>query len=70
MITGKFPRNYSSRCTLSEAAEAVLGTPPGRRQRGRPKGSSNRRNGHSPKTVGSDLGEITLATPRDRDGTF
>jgi putative transposase len=31
---------------------------------------SNRRNGHSAKTVQGDLGEITLATPRDRDGTF
>jgi putative transposase len=32
--------------------------------------SSNRRNGHSRKTVQGDLGELTLATPRDRDGTF
>jgi transposase-like protein len=31
---------------------------------------ANRRNGHSPKTVGGDLGEITLDTPRDRNGTF
>ncbi len=31
---------------------------------------ANRRNGHSPKTVSGDLGEITLATPRDRQGTF
>jgi putative transposase len=30
----------------------------------------NRRNGHSRKTVQGDLGELTLATPRDRDGTF
>ncbi len=34
------------------------------------KRSPNRRNGHSPKTVQGNLGEITLATPRDRDGTF
>ena len=26
----------------------------------------NRRNGHSKKTVGSDMGEFTLKTPRDR----
>jgi putative transposase len=32
--------------------------------------SQNRRNGHSRKTVQGDLGELTLATPRDRDGTF
>lgn len=31
---------------------------------------SNRRNGHSRKTVQGDLGELTLSTPRDRDGTF
>lgn len=31
---------------------------------------SNRRNGHSRKTVQGDLGELTLDTPRDRNGTF
>jgi len=31
---------------------------------------SNRRNGRSKKTVRSDNGELTIATPRDRDGTF
>ncbi|MCA9264003.1 MAG: IS256 family transposase [Planctomycetales bacterium] len=30
----------------------------------------NRRNGHSRKTVSGDLGDVTIATPRDRDGTF
>lgn len=34
------------------------------------KGSPNRRNGRSRKTVQGDLGEVTLETPRDRDGTF
>jgi putative transposase len=34
------------------------------------KRSPNRRNGRSQKTVSGDLGELTLATPRDRDGTF
>jgi len=33
-------------------------------------GKPNRRNGHSQKTVQGDLGELTIATPRDRDGTF
>jgi putative transposase len=32
--------------------------------------SPNRRNGRSKKTVRSDTGELTIATPRDRDGTF
>jgi transposase-like protein len=33
-------------------------------------GPPNRRNGRSRKTVQGSLGELTLATPRDRDGTF
>lgn len=44
-----------------ETAAVALGPPVKRR---------NRRNGHSPKTVRADLGEIRLATPRDRNGTF
>ena len=32
--------------------------------------SPNRRNGRSRKTVQGDMGEVTLSTPRDRDGTF
>jgi transposase-like protein len=32
--------------------------------------AKNRRNGHSQKTVSGDMGEITLKTPRDRNGTF
>jgi transposase-like protein len=34
------------------------------------KGPINRRNGRSRKTVRSDQGELILATPRDRNGTF
>jgi transposase-like protein len=34
------------------------------------KKSLNRRNGRSKKTVRSDTGDLTIATPRDRDGTF
>lgn len=34
------------------------------------KGSPNRRNGRSKKTVQGGLGELTIATPRDRTGTF
>lgn len=34
------------------------------------KRSPNRRNGRSRKTVQGDLGELTIATPRDRDGSF
>jgi transposase-like protein len=35
-----------------------------------PTAPKNRRNGHSKKTVGSDMGEFALKTPRDRNGTF
>jgi transposase-like protein len=35
-----------------------------------PRGTKNRRNGHSPKTLKGDLGEVTINTPRDRDSTF
>jgi len=34
------------------------------------KRSGNRRNGRSQKTVQGELGEVTLDTPRDRNGTF
>jgi putative transposase len=34
------------------------------------KRTSNRRNGRSQKTVQGDLGELTIETPRDRNGTF
>jgi len=33
-------------------------------------GPKNRRNGHSGRSVQGDTGELTLATPRDRNGTF
>ncbi len=39
-------------------------------QSGEKKKSPNRRNGRSKKTVQSELGEVTLSTPRDRDGEF
>jgi putative transposase len=49
----------------SPPAAATALAPPGP-----PKRSPNRRNGRSKKTVQGDLGEVTLSTPRDRDGTF
>jgi len=36
----------------------------------KPTARANRRNGHSKKTVSGDMGEITLDTPRDRNGSF
>src|SRR5918911_833669 len=34
------------------------------------RGSPNSRNGSTPKTVATEVGDIGLATPRDRAGTF
>lgn len=34
------------------------------------RGSSNSRNGFTPKTVRDDFGEVDLDTPRDRNGEF
>jgi transposase-like protein len=48
--------------------QAAASSPPAPAGDGRR--SPNRRNGRSRKTVQGDLGEVTLATPRDRDGTF
>jgi transposase-like protein len=48
-----------------EAAPIEAAPPAGEAKR-----SPNRRNGHSRKTLQGDLGELTLTTPRDRDGTF
>jgi putative transposase len=35
-----------------------------------PRKSPNRRNGRSKKTVRNETGDLTIATPRDRDGSF
>ncbi|MGH7928589.1 MAG: IS256 family transposase [Candidatus Binatia bacterium] len=48
----------------TSAAPEPTTSPAGRRK------SPNRRNGRSRKTVQGDMGELTIATPRDRDGTF
>jgi putative transposase len=44
-----------------------LGYPPGEAP---PGGAGNHRNGHTPKTVKTELGEVPIRTPRDRNGTF
>lgn len=50
--------------------EAPVAKEPSAVPRASVSGSSNRRNGRSRKTVQGELGELTIATPRDRDGTF
>ena len=44
-----------------------LGYPPGQAP---PGGAGNHRNGHTAKTVQTDLGPVEIRTPRDRAGTF
>jgi putative transposase len=44
-----------------------LGYPPGQAP---PGGAGNHRNGHTAKTVKTELGEVAVRTPRDRAGTF
>jgi putative transposase len=44
-----------------------LGYPPGQAP---PGGAGNHRNGHTPKTVQTELGPVQVKTPRDRKGTF
>lgn len=48
---------------LSEHLGYEKGDPAGR-------GAPNSRNGSTPKTVASEVGDVALATPRDRAGTF
>jgi putative transposase len=70
-------RRPSSRAAIAEPAPAELAAdelpscePSRAAAAGSRKRSPNRRNGKSPKTVQGDLGELTIATPRDREGTF
>ena len=48
--------------TASEEAETSQVVPPSK--------SRNRRNGTSPKTIQGESGELPIAVPRDREGTF
>jgi putative transposase len=44
-----------------------VGYPPGQPPAG---GAANTRNGSTPKTIGTELGEVRIKTPRDRAGSF
>ena len=56
---------------LQEALEAELDTELGYPKNGQSaSNSTNRRNGHTKKSVRSDRGEIELSVPRDREGAF
>jgi putative transposase len=57
---------HLGRRSIAAVAEGTVSVPPASEKQRSP----NRRNGRSQKTVQGDLGEVTLSTPRDRDGTF
>ncbi len=54
---------------MERLLEAEMSTHLGREPHERSKGG-NARNGHSRKTVTTDSGPVSIAVPRDRDGTF
>ena len=39
-------------------------------EKNQPKPKGNARNGYTPKTLKSQVGEVEIATPRDREGSF
>lgn len=66
---------HLGRKSLAGAADESLGEPPAAIEASPPPASQtkrppNRRNGRSRKTVRGEMGELTIATPRDRDSTF
>lgn len=61
---------HLGRRTLPAAADASPAAAEATAQAATPAAPKNRRNGHSQKTVSGDIGELTLKTPRDRNGTF
>jgi putative transposase len=66
---------HLGRRSLADAADgttatAAAATELAPAEAGPPKKAPNRRNGRSKKTVRSETGDLTIATPRDRAGTF
>ena len=53
--------------TLQEMLDTELGYP---KNGSNPETSSNRRNGHTKKSVCSEYGELELEVPRNREGEF
>jgi transposase-like protein len=66
MLNTEMDVHLGRRPDVVGAAESLAETLPARPTKRAP----NRRNGRSRKTVQGDQGELTIATPRDRDGTF
>jgi putative transposase len=59
---------HLGRTKVTEEGVAVASPPAARESSAT--GRKNRRNGRSSKTVQGELGEVKIATPRDRDGSF
>lgn len=65
-IFQKFKRSFIEQALGAELGHH-LGYAPGQ---AKPAGASNHRNGHSRKKVLTDSGALSIAVPRDREGTF
>ena len=62
---------YLASRMLNKALEAELDHHLGYGKReSKPEGVSNERNGHNPRKVQSEVGELELDVPRDRDSSF
>ena len=71
---GRSPRPPEGTAVPPASQDGVVREPPAATLQGPPQNpkaaARNRRNGRSSKTVQGESGRLTLATPRDRNGTF
>ena len=65
-LLGELTRRLLERALAAELTEH-LGYPPGQAP---PGGAGNHRNGHTAKTLRTELGPVEVRTPRDRQGIF
>jgi putative transposase len=70
MLDTEMDVHLGRRPSAPQAAESATATMTPAAETSGSKKASNRRNGRSKKTVRSETGDLTIATPRDRDGTF
>jgi transposase-like protein len=70
LMKSALERLLDTEMDIHRGRKAVAALPPAENGALGPPAPPNRRNGHSQKTVRGELGEITLDTPRDRNGTF
>ena len=70
LMKSALERMLDSEMDVHLGRKAVAAVPPAENANPGLPASPNRRNGHSHKTVRGELGELTLDTPRDRNGTF